>query len=262
MADHGSHLVELERVNVQFNRQPVLHNISLRLQTDCITTLIGPNGAGKTTLVRLVLGLIKPSSGTVWRKPQLRIGYMPQKLHIDRTLPLSVERFLNLPKRVDPARMLRALEDVGTPHLLKHSIHNLSGGETQRVLLARALLRDPELLVLDEPVQGVDLNGQLELYKLIAAIRQQRRCGVLMVSHDLHLVMASTDQVVCLNHHICCSGHPEQVSNDPSFLELFGRAQASVLALYHHHHGHRHDVHGNIIVDHPQPDTVSEHNDG
>jgi zinc transport system ATP-binding protein len=262
MADHGSHLVELERVNVQFNRQPVLHNISLRLQTDCITTLIGPNGAGKTTLVRLVLGLIKPSSGTVWRKPQLRIGYMPQKLHIDRTLPLSVERFLNLPKRVDPARMLRALKDVGTPHLLKHSIHNLSGGETQRVLLARALLRDPELLVLDEPVQGVDLNGQLELYKLIAAIRQQRRCGVLMVSHDLHLVMASTDQVVCLNHHICCSGHPEQVSNDPSFLELFGPAQASVLALYHHHHGHRHDVHGNIIVDHPQPDTVSEHNDG
>ncbi len=252
MADHGSHLVELERVNVQFNRQPVLHNISLRLQTDCITTLIGPNGAGKTTLVRLVLGLIKPSSGTVWRKPQLRIGYMPQKLHIDRTLPLSVERFLNLPKR-SIRRGCSGHWRMSAPPICSNIPFTIFPVARLSGTAGTALLRDPELLVLDEPVQGVDLNGQLELYKLIAAIRQQRRCGVLMVSHDLHLVMASTDQVVCLNHHICCSGHPEQVSNDPSFLELFGPAQASVLALYHHHHGHRHDVHGNIIVDHPQP---------
>ncbi|MET4000631.1 zinc ABC transporter ATP-binding protein ZnuC [Marinobacterium sp. MBR-109] len=262
MAEHGPDLVKLDQVSVQFNRQPALQNISLHLHDNCITTLIGPNGAGKTTLVRVILGLIKPSSGNVWQKPQLKIGYMPQKLHIDRTLPLSVERFLNIPRPVDQALMLKALEDVGAAYLLKHSIHNLSGGETQRVLLARALLRDPELLVLDEPVQGVDLNGQLELYKLIADIRKQRQCGVLMISHDLHLVMASTDHVVCLNHHICCSGNPEHVSNDPSFLELFGPAQASALALYNHHHGHRHDAHGDIIVDHPQPDKCSEHNCG
>ncbi len=262
MAEHGPDLVKLDQVSVQFNRQPALQNINLHLHDNCITTLIGPNGAGKTTLVRVILGLIKPSSGNVWQKPHLKIGYMPQKLHIDRTLPLSVERFLSIPKRVDQSLMLQALEDVGAAYLLEHSIHNLSGGETQRVLLARALLRDPELLVLDEPVQGVDINGQLELYRLISDIRKQRQCGVLMISHDLHLVMASTDHVVCLNHHICCSGHPEHVSNDPSFLELFGPAQASALALYNHHHGHKHDVHGDIIVDHPQPDECSGHHCG
>lgn len=257
MAEHGRDLIRLDQISVQFNRQTALQNINLHLHDNCITTLIGPNGAGKTTLVRVILGLIKPTSGNVWRRPGLRVGYMPQKLHIDHTLPLSVERFLNTPKRVDKALMLKALEDVGASYLLKHSIHNLSGGEAQRVLLARALLRDPELLVLDEPVQGVDLNGQLELYQLIADIRKQRQCGVLMISHDLHLVMASTDHVVCLNHHICCSGNPEHVSNDPSFLELFGPAQASALALYNHHHGHRHDAHGDIILDHPQPDQCN-----
>jgi zinc transport system ATP-binding protein len=262
MAEHGPDLIKLDQVSVQFNQQPALQSISLDLHDNCITTLIGPNGAGKTTLVRVILGLIKPSSGNVWRKPQLKIGYMPQKLHIDHTLPLSVERFLNIPGHVDQGLILKALDDVGASYLLKHSIHTLSGGETQRVLLARALLRNPELLVLDEPVQGVDINGQLELYRLISDIRKQRRCGVLMISHDLHLVMASTDHVVCLNHHICCSGHPEHVCNDPSFLELFGPAQASALALYNHRHGHSHDAHGDIIVDHPQPDGCSGHHCG
>jgi zinc transport system ATP-binding protein len=153
----------------------------------------------------------------------------------------------------------KALNDVNAEHLLHHSIHDLSGGETQRVMLARALLRDPQLLVLDEPVQGVDINGQVELYNLISRIRKQRGCGVFMISHDLHLVMSATDHVVCLNRHICCSGHPEKVSNDPSFQELFGKQGAQSLALYSHHHNHNHDTHGDIIADHPHQPGECNH---
>ncbi|MGB0465895.1 MAG: zinc ABC transporter ATP-binding protein ZnuC [Pontibacterium sp.] len=240
-------LVRLEKVDLHFGRNHVLQNIDMSLHRGCITTLIGPNGAGKTTLVKVVLGLIKTSGGQVWREPGLRIGYMPQKLHIDQTFPLTVQRFLRTAQCKDQALMIKALQDVGAEKLLNESIHNLSGGETQRVLLARALLREPNLLVLDEPVQGVDLNGQLELYALIARIRDQRNCGVLMISHDLHLVMASTDHVVCMNHHICCSGHPEHVSNDPSFVEMFGLKASEQLALYSHHHNHSHNTHGDII---------------
>lgn len=242
-------LVRLEQINLHFGRNHVLQNIDIALHRGCITTLIGPNGAGKTTLVKVVLGLTKPSSGNVWRENDLRIGYMPQKLQIDRTFPLTVERFLKTAQCRDKQLMLKALQDVGAETLLPESIHNLSGGEMQRVLLARALLRNPNLLVLDEPAQGVDINGQLELYALIARIRDQRNCGVLMISHDLHLVMSSTDHVICMNHHICCSGHPEQVSNDPSFTDLFGQRGAEQLALYSHHHNHRHNVHGDIVQD-------------
>ncbi|WP_020679512.1 zinc ABC transporter ATP-binding protein ZnuC [Marinobacterium rhizophilum] len=248
MSTHAhQHLARLESINVRFGRNHVLQNISLELHRNCITTLIGPNGAGKTTLVRVVLGLIKPSSGSVWREPDLRIGYMPQKLHIDQTFPLTVERFLQTARSRDNASLEKALADVGALKLLKQSIHSLSGGETQRVLLARALLQDPTLLVLDEPVQGVDINGQIELYKLIARIRDQRGCGVLMISHDLHLVMSSTDHVVCMNRHVCCSGHPEQVSTDPTFIEMFGVPGAENLALYSHHHNHVHNVHGDVV---------------
>jgi len=248
MANHND-LIRLEQVNVRFGDNHVLQNIDLALHNDCITTLIGPNGAGKTTLVRVVLGLIDATSGNVWREQQLRIGYMPQKLQIDRTFPLTVERFLRTTGIRDAHQLKAALADTGVEHLYRQSMHNLSGGETQRVLLARALLRDPSLLVLDEPVQGVDINGQIELYDLIARIRKQRGCGVLMISHDLHLVMSSTDHVVCLNRHVCCSGHPEQVSNDPSITELFGVQGAQALALYSHHHNHRHNAHGDVISD-------------
>lgn len=242
-------LVRLEGINLHFGRNHVLQNIDMALHRGCITTLIGPNGAGKTTLVKVVLGLTKASTGNVWREKGLRIGYMPQKLHIDQTFPLTVQRFLKTAQCKDPKRMLSALQDVGAERLFGESIHNLSGGEMQRVLLARALLREPSLLVLDEPVQGVDISGQLELYALIARIRDQRNCGVLMISHDLHLVMSSTDHVICMNHHICCSGHPEHVSNDPSFVELFGAGGAEQLALYNHHHNHRHDAHGDVVHD-------------
>ncbi|KEA62460.1 Zinc ABC transporter, ATP-binding protein ZnuC [Marinobacterium lacunae] len=255
----NSDLIRLSEIDVQFGSDKVLNHIDLNLHTDCITTLIGPNGAGKTTLVRVVLGLLKPTRGTIWRQPGLRVGYMPQKLHIDRTLPLTVARFMQVPHRIDKEAVLASLTSVGADHLLNKSIHDLSGGETQRVLLARALLRNPQLLVLDEPVQGVDINGQIELYELIARIRRERKLGVLMISHDLHLVMASTDHVVCLNHHICCSGHPETVSNDPLFLEMFGPAQASALALYNHHHNHQHDIHGDVIADQPSAHCCDGH---
>lgn len=240
-------LIKLEGINLHFGRNHVLQDISTELHKGCITTLIGPNGAGKTSLVRVVLGLTKPTSGKIWQENDLRIGYMPQKLQIDQTFPLTVERFLKTARSCSRTQMLEALKDVGAESLFTQSIHNLSGGEMQRVLLARALLRDPQLLVLDEPVQGVDINGQLELYNLISRIRDERGCGVLMVSHDLHLVMASTDHVVCINHHVCCSGHPEHVTNDPSFTELFGVQGGEQLAVYSHHHNHRHNEHGDIV---------------
>ncbi len=239
-------LIRLQQVSVGFRQESVLENVQLTVNAGEIVTLIGPNGAGKTTLVRAVLGLLKPDSGSVWRKPRLRIGYMPQKLTVDPTLPLSVLRFLRLVPGVDRHTALAALAEVGAEQVIDSPLQNISGGELQRVLLARALLREPELLVLDEPVQGVDVAGQAELYRLITELRDRHGCGVLMVSHDLHLVMSTTDQVVCLNRHVCCSGHPEQVSGDPAFVELFGQ-DAQSLAIYHHHHDHSHDLHGAVI---------------
>ena len=239
-------LIRLAGIGVTFAGQKVLQDVQLRVKPGEIVTLIGPNGAGKTTLVRAVLGLLKPDSGSVWRKPRLRIGYMPQKLHVDATLPLSVLRFLRLVPSVKREQALAALAEVGAEQVIDSPLQSISGGELQRVLLARALLREPELLVLDEPVQGVDVSGQAELYRLITQLRDRHGCGVLMVSHDLHLVMSTTDQVVCLNRHVCCSGHPEQVSNDPAFVELFGQ-NAPSLAIYHHHHDHAHDLHGSVV---------------
>lgn len=210
--------------------------------------LIGPNGAGKSTLVRAVLGLLRPDSGRVALKPGLRVGYLPQRLTIDTTLPLSVRRFLTLGTPASRARVSDALTEVGAGQVLESPVQAISGGELQRVLLARALLRQPDLLVLDEPVQGVDLNGQYELYELIGELRRRRGCGILMVSHELHLVMAATDQVICLNRHVCCSGHPDHVARDPAFLELFGSDGARNLAIYHHHHNHHHDLHGAVVA--------------
>ncbi|PBP89084.1 zinc ABC transporter ATP-binding protein ZnuC [Pseudomonas syringae] len=241
-------LIRLDKVAVTLSGQNVLDDIQLSVKPGEIVTLIGPNGAGKTTLVRAVLGLLKPDAGSVWRKPRLRVGYMPQKLHVDQTLPLSVLRFLRLVPGVDRPAAASALEEVGAGKVIDSPIQGISGGEMQRVLLARALLRKPELLVLDEPVQGVDVAGQAELYSLITRLRDRHQCGVLMVSHDLHLVMSTTDQVVCLNRHVCCSGHPEQVSHDPAFVELFGN-NAQSLAIYHHHHDHAHDLHGAVVND-------------
>lgn len=217
----------------------ILEDVSLTLMPGKIMTLIGPNGAGKTTLLKVLLGLTPISRGKLTRKSDLRIGYMPQKLEINPTLPMSVERFLSLAtsertSKIQPL-MDTCLKEVGA-YALKHTqLKVLSGGEMQRVMLARALLIAPDLLVLDEPMQGVDVLGQEELYQLIAQIRDNRGCAVLLVSHDLHLVMAASDEVICLNTHVCCSGHPSKVSADPMYQRLF-------VAPYKHKHDHRHDA--------------------
>lgn len=211
-------------------------------------SLIGPNGAGKTTLVRILLGLLEPDGGTISRMNGLRIGYMPQRVGLDKTMPLSVLRFLQLAKSADEGAIAELLSLLRIEHLSEQQLIAVSGGELQRVLLARALLNDPQLLILDEPAQGVDIAGQAELYQLIGDIRTERDCGVLMISHDLHLVMSATDEVICLNHHVCCHGKPEQVSSDPAFLELFGASASDGLAVYTHHHNHEHDLSGNIKI--------------
>jgi len=241
-------LVTLENVSIGFDQRQVLSGVSLELHPGKILTLLGPNGAGKSTLVRVVLDLLAPSSGRVSRSAGLRIGYVPQKLHIDPTLPVTVERFMRLSRGARNQDILPALKRVQAGHLLTSPLQKLSGGETQRVLLARALLNQPQLLVLDEPTQGVDVNGQVALYDLINQLRHELNCAVLMVSHDLHLVMAKTDEVLCLNHHICCSGTPEAVSQHPEFIAMFGPRGAQELAIYRHHHNHRHDLQGRIVL--------------
>ncbi len=243
----GELLIEARGIALQYGRQRVLDNIDLQVERGRIVTLIGPNGAGKSSLVRVMLGLLRPDSGEVRRKPGVRIGYMPQRLQLSASLPLTAGRFLTMVERATPAQLAEVAGETGVAHLLGRSMQGLSGGESQRVLLARALLRKPDLLVLDEPVQGVDVTGQAELYGLIGRIRDRHHCGVLMVSHDLHLVMAATDQVFCLNRHLCCSGHPETVTRHPAYLELFGAPATARLAVYTHHHDHTHDIHGNVV---------------
>lgn len=229
-------LISLHHINVSFDDRAALQNVSLTLEAGQILTLIGPNGAGKSTLVKIMLGLISPDSGQVQRKNKLKIGYVPQKLKLNETLPLTVDRFLKLAGRYSKAERLAVLKRVKASHLFSNNMHKLSGGETQRVLLARAILKQPELLVLDEPAQGVDVQGQIELYQLINQLRSELGCGVFMVSHDLHLVMAQTDEVICLNHHVCCHGSPESISQHPSYVALFGQEAKGTLAVYQHHH--------------------------
>lgn len=239
-------LISASQLGYAVRGHQILNDVSLQLHDDEIVTLIGPNGAGKTSLVRILLGLKKATSGTVYKKPGVRVGYVPQKLHIDPVLPLRVRDFLLTVGSHDDADLLRVLGEVDMPQLLTSAVQALSGGEFQRVLLARALLRRPDVLVLDEPAQGVDIIGQQGLYRTIKHIRDRYGCGVLMVSHDLHLVMASADQVICLNTHICCTGHPDDVSAHPEYLKIFGQAMEG-LAPYSHHHDHSHDAHGNVI---------------
>ena len=248
-ATNAKLLIKAEQASLTLNNQPLLRNISLDLHQGDIVTVIGPNGGGKTTLLKMLIGEYRPDSGTVVRSPECRIGYMPQKLQIDNSLPLTVKRFLAMSGNRDDATTLWVLEEVGASRLLDAAVQNLSGGELQRVLLARALLRNPTLLVLDEPAQGVDLHGQQELYQLLRKIRDRHDCGILMVSHDLHFVMAGTDQVICLNQHVCCSGTAESVAKHPRYLELFGKDLAGDIAIYTHHHDHHHSLDGGVIED-------------
>ena len=243
--DAGDLLLSLEGVGVRADSgRWILRDVSLRLHRGEIVTIIGPNGGGKTTLVRTALGIVAPTTGRVWRRPGLRVAYTPQKVAPDSILPITVERFLRLGLRPAPTRkeLHAALTRTGAVALAEQQLAALSSGELQRVLMARAILRRPELLVLDEPVQGVDFAGEAALYDLIRALRDETGCGVLMVSHDLHFVMAGTDRVVCVNGHICCAGTPQAVSQSAAYAALFGQAAHAHHAAYAHLHDHEHGL--------------------
>nr|WP_231704022.1 metal ABC transporter ATP-binding protein [Cochlodiniinecator piscidefendens] len=248
-------------MSVGYGGDAVLRNVNFAIDTNEIVTIVGPNGSGKSTLIRALLGGLIPSKGQVKRTPGLRIGYVPQKLAIDATMPMSVGRFLSLPKRQSAQRQADVLERVGVPHVAKQQLSALSGGQFQRVLLARALLSDPQLLVLDEPTQGLDQPGVAGFYRLIEEVRDDIGCGVLMVSHDLHVVMATSDRVICLNGHICCEGTPTVVSAAPEYRALFGMGTRGAFALYQHAHDHNHDEgcthdHSHDHAHHAQKETT------
>lgn len=242
----GLPLIRLARIHISRHGKTILQDVNLTVCAGEIVTLIGPNGAGKSTLVKIALNLLAPDGGTVERRHGLSIGYIPQQIEIDPTLPLTVRRFLKLECRHPQTSITNMLAQTGAAGLLDSPMQSLSGGEMRRILLARALLRDPDLLIMDEPGTGMDVNGQAELYRLIQGIRERRRCGILLISHDLYMVMAATDRVFCLNRHMCCSGQPEDVRRHPEFLALFGHRVASQLAVYQHHHDHEHGLHGDI----------------
>jgi zinc transport system ATP-binding protein len=239
-------LIRLTNVSLALGGTPILDGVSLDVHAGEILTLIGPNGSGKTSLIRVLLGLVPPDEGEVDRGQNLRVGYVPQKLQVAPSFPMTVQRFVSLSGERDPKLIALALEKVGADHLVQSQMHGLSGGEMQRVAMARAIVRRPNLLVLDEPAQGVDISGQLDLYNILGQLCEETGCSVLLVSHDLHFVMAATDQVICLNKHVCCAGKPEAVRRDPEFSRLFGPRAARELAIYTHEHDHDHGLGGEV----------------
>lgn len=233
-------LLEARDLGVRHGENTILHGIWLSIARGEIVTIVGPNGAGKSTLVRALIGLEPAATGQVLRAPGLRIGYVPQRLKIEAGLPMTVRRFLSLPHRVTDSAAAEALARVGVPGIEGQQLAGLSGGQFQRALLARALLSAPDLLILDEPTQGLDQPGIAAFYRLLSDLRGQTGVAVLMVSHDLLVVMSASDRVICLNGHVCCEGAPEHVSAAPAYRALFGAGEGGVLALYRHHHDHDH----------------------
>ena len=246
-------LVRANNISYRIGERVILHDIDFTLEAGEITTIIGPNGAGKSSLVNIVIGLNRDFEGTLERKPGLTVGYMPQHTRVNPLMPITVRRLMALTHSVSRQDALDALQRTGVPNLIDQQIDGLSGGELHRVMLARCLLGQPELIVLDEPTAGVDITGEAQLYDLIAQIRDDTGAAILMVSHDLHLVMSKTDQVLCLNQHLCCSGKPESVSKHPEYLALFGE-QTEAIAIYTHHHDHVHDLDGNCETCEHNPD--------
>lgn len=241
-------LIEARGLSAAFGGRVVLDGVNFRLDAGEIVTIVGPNGSGKSTLLRLLAGAMRPRQGQIDRARGLRVGYVPQKLHVDPTLPLTARRFLDLPRRVGDAQAAAILERVGVePGVAGRQMSDLSGGQFQRVLLARALVGAPQVLMLDEATQGLDQPGSAAFYRLIEEIRTQDGCAVLMVSHELHVVMAASDRVICLNGHVCCEGAPEAVSTAPEYRALFGSGTGGALALYRHDHDH---VHGDGHAEH------------
>ena len=253
-------LIALNNAGINRTGKWLVRGVTMTVETGEIVTLVGPNGSGKSTTAKMALGVMKPDQGTAIQRQNLRIGYVPQKLSVDWTLPLSVNRFMRLTGRVDRTFADDAMAATQTLHLANSEVRTLSGGEFQRVLLARAIACRPELLVLDEPVQGVDFNGEIALYDLIKQIRDELRCGVLLISHDLHVVMAATDRVICLNGHVCCSGTPTSVASSAEYKALFGVRASAGLAIYEHSHDHEHLPDGRVrhkdgtVTDHCHPE--------
>ena len=258
-------LVSLSNVGVRRNGRWLVRGVDFSVARGEIVTLIGPNGSGKSTSAKTAIGVLKPDEGRVERAAGLRVGYVPQKLAVDWTLPLSVRRLMTLTGPLPEKELAAALEAVGIAHLAGAEVQHLSGGEFQRALLARAIARKPDLLVLDEPVQGVDFSGEIALYDLIKSIRNTTGCGILLISHDLHVVMAATDTVICLNGHVCCRGTPQSVARSAEYVRLFGSRAAQSLAVYSHHHDHTHLPDGRVqhadgsVTDHCHADDGHHH---
>ncbi|MDQ7072013.1 MAG: metal ABC transporter ATP-binding protein [Rhodobacterales bacterium] len=231
-------LIEIRNLNVRFGGHDVLQDVDFSLEKGEIVTIVGPNGSGKTSLLRVLVGALKPTDGTIKRAKNLKIGYVPQKLTLDPTLPLTVRRFLDLPRRNKAADVREALLRTGVADLADRQMSQLSGGQAQRVMLARATLGQPDVLMLDEPTQGLDQPGSAAFYTLIEDLRRDIGCAVVMISHELHVVMSASDRVICLNGHICCQGAPETVTSAPEYRALFGTGTHGALAIYRHEHNH------------------------
>ena len=260
-----SPLVSLEQAGVFRSGRWLVRGVDLTVAAGEIVTLVGPNGSGKSTTAKMALGILRPDEGQAARRAGLVVSYVPQKVAVDWTLPLTAGRFMRLTGRVSASEAGQAMEATGVAHLKDAELRTLSGGEFQRVLLARAIARRPDLLVLDEPVQGVDFTGEIALYELIGRIRDDLGCGVLLISHDLHVVMAATDRVLCLNGHVCCSGTPTAVAGSEAYRKLFGAQAAPALAVYRHRHDHTHLPDGRVrhadgtVTDHCHPDDGHHH---
>jgi zinc transport system ATP-binding protein len=253
-------LITATNLSVHYGGVAVLSGVDFTVGRGEIVTVVGPNGSGKSTLIRALIGAERAATGEITRAPGLRIGYVPQRLHVDTTLPLTVARFLNLPRRVAATEAAEALARTGVAGLQRHQLAGLSGGQFQRVLLARALLSRPDILILDEPTQGLDQPGIAAFYRMLADLRTQTGCAVLLVSHDLHVVMAASDRVICLNGHVCCEGTPSVVSAAPEYRALFGLGTGGALALYQHAHDHDHEHDLGHGHDHSHPHS-HEHAD-
>ena len=234
-------LISAKNVSVLKHQKSILDNIDIQINKNDFITIIGPNGAGKTMLLKCLMGFYKPTSGRIERKEKLKIGYMPQSISIINTMPITVKDFITVRKEYDDISLNKVIIEVSIGEIVNKQLSVLSGGEMQRVLLARSLLNNPDLLILDEPAQNLDISGQLNFYKLIQEIYSKRDISILMVSHDLHLVMVSTKKVLCLYKHICCSGAPQQIAKDPEFLSMFGKDMANMMSIYQHSHDHNHD---------------------
>jgi len=234
-------LISANNISVIKNQKSILRDIDIEINKNDFITIIGPNGAGKSMLLKCLMGFYKPDKGDIRKKKNLKIGYMAQNINIKNNMPINVQRFVTVYKKFDEYSLKKVILETQIDKIINKQMSVLSGGEMQRVLLARSLLNNPDLLILDEPAQNLDISGQINFYKLLQSIYKKRNLSILMVSHDLHLVMVSTKKVLCLYNHICCSGEPHQIAKDPEFISMFGKDMANMMSVYQHSHNHNHD---------------------